>query len=60
EAIAENLEITPGAEELISTLKALGFKAALVSGGFEYFVDKIRKKLGIDYAYANKLVIKEG
>jgi len=60
EAIAENLEITPGAEELISTLKALGFKIALVSGGFKYFVDKIRKKLGIDYAYANKLVIREG
>jgi len=60
EAIAENLEITPGAEELISTLKALGFKIALVSGGFKYFVEKIRNKLSIDYAYANKLVIKEG
>ncbi|MDH5532280.1 MAG: phosphoserine phosphatase SerB [Candidatus Bathyarchaeota archaeon] len=60
EAIAENLEITPGAEELISTLKALGFKIALVSGGFKYFVDQIKKKLSIDYAYANKLVIKEG
>ena len=60
EAIAENLEITPGAEELISTLKALGFKIALVSGGFKYFVDKIKKKLSIDYAYANKLVIKQG
>jgi len=60
EAIAENLEITPGAEELIRTLKALGFKIALVSGGFKYFVDKIREKLGIDYAYANNLVIREG
>ena len=60
EAISENLEITPGAEELISTLKALGFKVALVSGGFKYFVEKIRKKLSMDYAYANKLVIKEG
>jgi len=60
EALAENLEITPGAEELTSTLKALGFKTALVSGGFKYFVDKIRKKLGIDYAHANNLVIREG
>ncbi|UCE15756.1 MAG: phosphoserine phosphatase SerB [Candidatus Bathyarchaeota archaeon] len=60
EVIAENLEITPGAEELINTLKALGFKTALVSGGFEYFVGKIKEKLGIDYAYANKLVIREG
>jgi len=59
-AIAENLEITPGAEELISTLKTLGFKVALVSGGFKYFVDKIKERLGIDYAFANKLVTREG
>jgi phosphoserine phosphatase len=60
ETIAEDLEITPGAEELINALKMLGFKVALVSGGFTYFVDKIKDRLGIDYAYANKLVIKEG
>jgi len=54
------LEITPGAEELISTLKALGYKTALISGGFSYFVDRIKEKLGIDYAYSNKLVIKNG
>jgi len=58
EAIAENLKITPDAEELINTLKALGFKIALASGGFMYFVEKIKEKLGIHYAYANKLVIK--
>lgn len=58
--IADNLEITPNAEELISTLKMLGFKTALVSGGFKYFVNRIKEKLGIDYAYANKLVIKDG
>jgi len=60
EAIAENLEITPSAEELISTLKTLGYKTALISGGFSYFVNRIKEKLGIDYAYANKLVIKDG
>jgi phosphoserine phosphatase len=58
--IADNLEITPNAEELISTLKMLGFKTALVSGGFKYFVNRIKEKLGIDYVYANKLVIKDG
>lgn len=58
--IANNLRITPGAEELISTLKMLGYKIALVSGGFTYFVDKIKDRLNIDYAYANKLVIKDG
>lgn len=60
EAVADSLEIMPSAEELISTLKTLGYKIALISGGFTYFVDKIKEKLGIDYAYANKLVIKEG
>jgi phosphoserine phosphatase len=60
EAIAENLEISPGAEELVSTLKALGYKTALISGGFSYFVDRIKERLGIDYAYSNKLVIKDG
>jgi phosphoserine phosphatase len=60
ESIAENLGVTPGAEELITALKALGYKIALISGGFTQFVEKIKEKLGIDYVYANKLVIKEG
>lgn len=58
--IADNLEITQGAEELVNTLKTLGYKVALISGGFSYFVNKIKERLGIDYAYANKLVIREG
>ncbi len=60
DAIADSIEIKPGAEELVSTLKALGFKTALISGGFSYFVDRIKEQLGIDYAYSNKLVIKDG
>jgi len=60
DSIVENLDVTPGAEELITALKALGYKIALISGGFMQFVDKIKEKLGIDYAYANKLVIKDG
>lgn len=60
EAISDNLEITPGAEELVSALKMLGYKVALISGGFKYFVDKIKERLGIDYAYSNKLVIRDG
>jgi phosphoserine phosphatase len=60
EVISENLEISLGAEELVSTLKALGYKTALISGGFSYFVDRIKNRLGIDYAYSNKLVIKNG
>jgi phosphoserine phosphatase len=60
DSIAENLEVTPGAEELIIALKALGYKIALISGGFTQFVEKIKEKLGIDYVYANKLVIEDG
>lgn len=60
DAIANSIEIKPSAEELVNTLKALGFKTALISGGFSYFVDGIKNRLGIDYAYSNRLVIKDG
>ena len=60
DSIVANLDVTPGAEELITSLKALGYKIALISGGFTQFVEKIKEKLGIDYVYANKLVIEDG
>lgn len=59
DSIVENLDVTPGAEELIIALKALGYKIALISGGFTQFVEKIKQKLGIDYVYANRLVIRD-
>lgn len=60
EEIAENLELTPGAQELLATLKELGYKIALISGGFTFFTDKLKEKLNFDYAYANELVVKDG
>jgi phosphoserine phosphatase len=60
ESIAENLDVTPGAEELITSLKVLGYKIALISGGFIQFVERIKEKLGIDYVYANELVMEDG
>lgn len=57
--IAENLPITDGAERLISTLKAFGYKTAILSGGFTYFGKHLQKKLGVDYVYANELEIKD-
>lgn len=45
---------------MIIALKALGYKIALISGGFTQFVEKIKQKLGIDYVYANRLVIRDG
>jgi phosphoserine phosphatase len=58
--IAENLPITEGAERLISTLKDLGYKVAVLSGGFTYFGNYLQKKLGINYVYANDLEIVDG
>ena len=58
--IAENLPITEGAERLISTLKDLGYKVAVLSGGFVYFGEYLKKKLNIDYVYANDLEIVNG
>ncbi len=60
QGIAENLKITEGAEKLISTLNALGYTTAILSGGFTYFGEYLQKKLGIDYVHANALEIRDG
>lgn len=58
--IADELRITEGAEKLISSLKKLGYKTAILSGGFNYFGRYLQGKLGIDYVYANELDIVDG
>ena len=58
--IAAQLRITEGAEKLISSLKKLGYKTAILSGGFNYFGHYLQAKLGIDYVYANELDIVDG
>lgn len=60
EGIAAQLRLTEGAEKLISTLKKLGYKTAILSGGFNYFGRYLQNKLGIDYVYANELDIVDG
>ncbi|MFT7299960.1 MAG: phosphoserine phosphatase [Porticoccus sp.] len=60
ERVAQRLRLTEGAEDLISTLKKLGYKTAILSGGFDYFAERIQEKLGIDYVYANQLEIVGG
>lgn len=60
EQVANRLKLTEGAERLISTLKSLGYKTAILSGGFTYFAKGLQKKLGIDYIYANELEIEHG
>lgn len=58
--VAVNLPITKGARRLIDTLKNHGFTTAILSGGFTYFGDYLKKELGIDYVYANQLEITNG
>lgn len=60
DAVLARVELTPGAEELTRTLKKLGFKIALISGGFTFVADRMRERLGIDFAYANTLEMRDG
>jgi phosphoserine phosphatase len=60
EKIRKDMKLSAGAEDLVDTLKRLGFKLGLVSGGFDYFSDFLREKLGLDFSYANQLEIKNG
>ena len=58
--IADRLSLTEGAEKLIRTLKKLGYKTAILSGGFDYFGHYLQRRLGIDYVFANHLDIENG
>lgn len=58
--IADNLELNEGAERLITILKSLGYKTAIISGGFTFFGNHLKQKLGIDYVFANELEIIDG
>jgi phosphoserine phosphatase len=55
--IARNLPYTEGLERMMKVLKRMGFKTAILSGGFTYFGHYLKEKLGFDYVYANELEI---
>lgn len=55
--IAENLPMTEGIEKLMKVLKFMGYKTAILSGGFTFFGNYLQKKFGFDYVYANQLEI---
>lgn len=58
--IAENLPITEGVDRLMRILKKVGFKIAILSGGFTYLGNFLKQKYNIDYVYANELEIENG
>ena len=60
EEIARNLPITEGLERMMTILKRVGYKTAILSGGFTYFGNYLRQKYGFDYVYANELEIEDG
>jgi phosphoserine phosphatase len=58
--VASELTLTEGAERLVATLKSLGYKIAILSGGFTYFGRLLQERLGIDHLHANELAIEDG
>jgi phosphoserine phosphatase len=58
--LASELPLTEGAETLMRALKRLGYRTAVISGGFSIAAESLKLQLGIDYAYSNTLEVKDG
>ncbi|MBR9804891.1 phosphoserine phosphatase SerB, partial [bacterium] len=60
DGIYDSLQLTEGAERLLRILKRLGYRTAILSGGFTYFAERLAERLGVDYVYANSLPVANG
>ena len=58
--VARELPLTPGTRRLMRTLKTLGYKTAIISGGFTFFAKRLQTELGFDFIYAHELEIADG
>ncbi|HKJ94970.1 MAG TPA: phosphoserine phosphatase SerB [Gammaproteobacteria bacterium] len=58
--VAERLTLTEGAERLLKTLRMLGYRTGVISGGFTYFGHHLQRRLQLDYVHANELEIRDG
>ena len=56
----ERLRLSPGAVELLAAVQAAGLKTLLVSGGFTFFTDRLKRRLALDYTHANLLEVEDG
>ena len=56
----ERLRLSPGAERMIGSVKAIGAKLLLVSGGFTFFTERLKRRLGLDFTLSNTLEIMDG
>jgi phosphoserine phosphatase len=59
-SVIDQIELTPGAGQFVRTLKSLGYRVGLVSGGFDFFVDELKARFGLDFAFANELEVVDG
>ena len=59
-SLLDRIPLSPGAERLMRTLRLLGYKTAILSGGFNFFARNLQKRLGIDYVHSNELEIVDG
>jgi phosphoserine phosphatase len=57
---AERLRLTPGAEALLRKCRQHGIRLLLVSGGFTFFTERLKARLGIDYTISNRLEVADG
>ena len=58
--LAKKLPVQHGARDMLTVLRALGYKTAVISGGFTFAANALKEELGLDYAYANDLEVKDG
>lgn len=58
--LLDKIELTPGADRFVHALRSLGFRIGLVSGGFTVFVDELKRRYSLDFAFANELEIQNG
>lgn len=58
--LAQRLPLTEGAKDMLKVLRALGYKTAVISGGFDVAAGALKELLGLDYAYSNRLEVKDG
>lgn len=58
--LVDTIPLADGAERLIRTLRLLGYRTAILSGGFTFFANALQQRLGIDYVHANELEVREG
>ncbi len=58
--LCDRFELSPGGHDLVRTAKRLGLRVGLVSGGFDFFVNLLRERFNLDFAFANELEVEHG